>query len=102
MEITTIWSILKTDYEEQSGRINRIHYKVESSDGEGTSHETYGSVSLIGPVELAIELVTEELALQWVYDHLGDEVAIINGIHIDAISRKKNDKGEVTGLPWEE
>ena len=102
MEITTLWKIASTDFEVESGRILRIHYTVDSTDGVASYH-SYGSVTLTGGVVLPYAALTEELLISWVLNELGDvEVAAINETHLNKINiqRDINKNKYGSGLPW--
>lgn len=102
MEITTLWKVASTDFEVDTGRILRIHYTVDSTDGVASYH-SYGSVALVGSVVLPYEALTEELLISWVQDTLGEtEVEAINETHLKKINVQKDiSKNKYgSGLPW--
>jgi len=102
MEITTLWKVASTDFETDTGRILRIHYTVDSTDGVASFH-SYGSVALTGGVVLPYSALTEDLLISWVFDQLGEEeVAAINETHLNKINveRDINKNKYGSGLPW--
>lgn len=103
MEITTVWSIASADYEQETGRILRVHYEVTTSDGDYRYYRSYGSVNLRGDVVLPYEALTEELMLSWVQAELGEvEVAAIEQVHMEKMALQESIVSDVygSGLPW--
>ena len=102
METTIEWDIAGTDYEVATGRILRVHYTVNSTDGE-YSYYSCGTVSLNGGLVIPMEALTEELLISWVFGGLGEaEVATIVGTHEDKIAQQRLFAKKVGfGLPWE-
>ena len=81
------WSIAALKWETPSEDVIEVHWLY----GE----EKYGSVSLEAPGEDRVELsaVTEELAIQWAKDALGEE-------EVEAIEEPESDPVVEAGLPW--
>ena len=102
MEITTKWKINSTDYEIDTGRILRIHYSVDTSDGISTYH-SYGTVTLIGAIVVPFQAITELLLIEWVKDELGQsEVDAIERTHLEKlqVAQEKRQGEYAQGLPW--
>lgn len=102
MEITTKWSIKSTDYEIESGRILRIHYGVDTTDGVRKYH-TYGTAAIVGRVVVPFKAITEALLIDWVKDTLGEaEVDAIEKTHMAKMEVQEDvSEGQYgRGLPW--
>ena len=102
MEIITKWSVVSTDYEIDTGKILRIHYSVDTSDGVSTYH-SYGTVTIVGAVVVPFQAITELLLIEWVKDELGEsEVEAIETTHLEKLQyAQEKRKGEYAqGLPW--
>lgn len=110
MEISPTWNIVQLDRHLHDDGLNDIvitaHWRAQAIEevGEEVYHgSSYGSIGLAQPDPdnfTAYADITEEMALQWVFDAMGDEQ--VQGI-IESIGRQIEDAKNPpvqSGVPW--
>ena len=67
------WKVNSLTSRIDDGYVSEIHYTIDAVDGEYTSGG-YGSVSLSGELSVPYASLTEEVAVGWVQEALGNQV----------------------------
>ena len=85
MTIQHTWGIKGVDYDSSTNKIIRLHWTLESYEGESggeSPYNSYGTVSVKTPTVLPVESITAQAGLNLLYQELGlkkDELERVHG-----------------------
>ncbi len=91
MAITNTWDVLGLR-RDSADKVTSISYLVTAKEGSNDSI-AQGSVEIDGDVTVAFKDITKSLAITWVKNALGDEVASLE-------EKLAKDISETSGVPW--
>lgn len=100
------WTVSAMDYAvSEDGHTNvvtTVHWRVSKEDAEGHVGSSYGSVGLAPPGQPFVEWsdITQEIAVGWAKDALGEEQVASIESNIDAQIAEQANPTNGTGVPW--